>query len=174
MAPASIAVRPGSLVVLVGAPGAGKTTFARRHFGWSEVLSSDLFRRLLADDEMDMSATTQAFGLLDQVLVIRLRRRLVSVVDAINGRSERRVELVRMARRARCQALAIGFALPVELCVDRDHRRAGRQVGAPAVTRIAAALEAQWPLLADEGFDAVHVLRSAADVDEAGVVRVPG
>ena len=50
-----------SLVVLVGASGSGKSTFARTHFAPTEVLSSDFCRGLVADDENDQSATADAF-----------------------------------------------------------------------------------------------------------------
>ena len=53
-----------SLVVLVGASGCGKSTFARRHFLPTEVLSSDFFRAMVRDDETDQSATTDAFDAL--------------------------------------------------------------------------------------------------------------
>src|SRR4051812_19951736 len=53
-----------SLVVLVGASGAGKSTFARRHFLPTEVVSSDACRRWVSDDETDQSATTDAFEVL--------------------------------------------------------------------------------------------------------------
>jgi protein phosphatase len=46
-----------SLVVLMGASGSGKSSFAHRHFKATEVLSSDAFRALVADDENDQSAT---------------------------------------------------------------------------------------------------------------------
>ena len=46
-----------SLVVLVGASGSGKSTFARKHFLPTEVVSSDFCRGLVSDDENDQAAT---------------------------------------------------------------------------------------------------------------------
>jgi len=53
-----------SLVALIGASGSGKSSFARQHFRETEVLSSDYFRALVADDETDMAATPDAFAAL--------------------------------------------------------------------------------------------------------------
>lgn len=53
-----------SLVVLIGASGAGKSSFARAHFKATEVLSSDFCRGLVADDENDQGATGDAFDVL--------------------------------------------------------------------------------------------------------------
>ena len=53
-----------ALVVLVGTSGSGKSTFARRHFRPTEVISSDYCRGLVADDENDQSATSAAFEVL--------------------------------------------------------------------------------------------------------------
>ena len=62
-----------SLVVLVGVSGAGKSTFAARHFKPTEVLSSDRFRGLVADDESDQAASADAFEAMRQLAAIRLR-----------------------------------------------------------------------------------------------------
>ena len=61
-----------ALVVLVGPSGAGKSTFARTHFKPTEILSSDFCRGLVADDENDQSATTEAFDLLHYIARKRL------------------------------------------------------------------------------------------------------
>src|SRR5215470_19378042 len=56
-----------SLVVLIGASGSGKSTFARAHFRPTEVISSDFCRALVSDDENDLSATDDAFDILHYV-----------------------------------------------------------------------------------------------------------
>src|ERR1041384_3110552 len=82
-----------SLVVLVGASGCGKSTFARRHFRPTEVLSSDFFRGMVADDETEQSATTDAFEVLHFVARKRLRAGRLTVVDATNTQAAARKPL---------------------------------------------------------------------------------
>ncbi len=53
-----------SLVVLIGPSGSGKSSFARKHFKPTEVLSSDYCRGLVSDDENDQTATGDAFDVL--------------------------------------------------------------------------------------------------------------
>ncbi|WP_254069962.1 AAA family ATPase [Pimelobacter simplex] len=86
------------LVVLVGVSGSGKSTFAREHFKATEVVSSDFCRGLVADDENDQDATPDAFDVLHYIAGTRLRRGLLTVVDATNVQQSAREELVRLAR----------------------------------------------------------------------------
>ncbi len=96
-----------SLVVLVGASGSGKSTFARKHFRPTEVLSSDFFRGLVSDDENDQSVSADAFELLNAVAQKRLARRRLTVIDATNVQTEARRPLVQLARRFHCLPVAI-------------------------------------------------------------------
>src|SRR5919198_892664 len=91
-----------SLVVLVGASGSGKSTFARTHFRPTEVLSSDFCRGLVADDENDQSATGDAFDVLHYVAAKRLAAGRLTVVDATNVQPEARKPLVALARQYHC------------------------------------------------------------------------
>jgi protein phosphatase len=75
-----------SLVVMVGASGSGKSTFARTHFQPTEILSSDFCRGLVSNDETDQAATKDAFDILYAIARKRLARRLLTVVDATNVR----------------------------------------------------------------------------------------
>ncbi|BBB00768.1 putative phosphatase [Actinacidiphila reveromycinica] len=77
-----LAVTDLSLVVLIGATGSGKSTFAARHFQPTEVISSDFCRGLVADDENDQSATRDAFDVLHYIAGKRLAAGRRTVVDS--------------------------------------------------------------------------------------------
>ncbi len=87
-----------SLVVLVGASGSGKSTFAREHFGAYETLSSDVFRGLVGGDEADQSVTPAAFDALQYVAGKRLDAGLLTVVDATSVQPEARRRLIDLAK----------------------------------------------------------------------------
>ena len=59
-----IAVPELSFVILIGPSGCGKSTFARRHFTATEILSSDVYRGLVSDEENDQAATGDGFDAL--------------------------------------------------------------------------------------------------------------
>ena len=83
-----------SLVVLVGASGSGKSTFARTHFLPTEVVSSDFCRGLVSDDDNAQDATGDAFELLHYIAGKRMTRGRLTVVDATNVQPEARKPLV--------------------------------------------------------------------------------
>src|SRR6266481_2075250 len=91
-----------SLVVLIGASGSGKSTFARKHFKPTEILSSDFCRGLIADDENDQAATTDAFDVLHYIAGKRLAAGRLTVIDATNVEPQARRPLVELARRYHC------------------------------------------------------------------------
>jgi protein phosphatase len=161
------------LVVLIGPAGAGKSTFAAARFKPTEVVSSDLCRALVADDEDDLSATPAAFEVLHLIASLRLRRRRLTVVDAVDARPRDRRPLLELAAERDCSAVAVVLDLPEELCVERDRLRPGRTVGARVISEQRAAIERSLAGLREEGFAAVHVLRSPEEVDAARVRRVP-
>jgi protein phosphatase len=161
------------LVVLIGPAGAGKTTFAHARFRPTEVVSSDACRALVADRESDLSATPDAFEVLRLVASLRLRRRRLTVVDAVSARPADRRSLLALALARDSAAVAVVLDLPEEVCVARDHARPGRTVGPRAIAAQRAAIQRSLPGLRDEGFAAVHVLGSTAEVDAAVVRRVP-
>src|SRR3954453_12603396 len=123
-----------SLVVLVGPAGCGKSTFARKHFKPTEVLSSDFFRGLVSDNENDQTATKDAFEVLHLVARKRLARGRLTVVDATNVQPEARTPLVALAREFHVPPVAIVLNLPESVCQDRNRERSGRSVG-PDVIR---------------------------------------
>ncbi len=73
-----------ALVVLIGPSGSGKSSFARRLFKPTEVLSSDYCRGLVSDDENDQAATGDAFDVLHYIARKRLAAGKLTVVDATN------------------------------------------------------------------------------------------
>src|SRR5215469_12977683 len=101
-----------ALVVLVGTSGSGKSTFARRHFLPTEVISSDYCRGLVADDENDQSATRAAFEVLHFIAGKRLASGRLTVVDATSVRPEDRKPLVELARQHHMLPVALVFDLP--------------------------------------------------------------
>ncbi|WP_030206924.1 polynucleotide kinase-phosphatase [Streptomyces sp. NRRL S-87] len=160
-----------SLVVLIGATGSGKSTFARRHFKPTEVISSDYCRGLVADDENDQSASKDAFDVLHYIAGKRLAAGRLTVVDATNVQPEARRQLVQLARAHDVLPIAVVLDLPEDVCAARNAARPDR-AGMPrhVITRHRRELRRSLRGLEREGFRKVHVLRSVAEVDAAEVV----
>ncbi len=162
-----------SLVVLVGVSGCGKSTFARKHFLPTEVLSSDFFRAMVRDDENDQSATTDAFDVLHFVARRRLRAGRMTVVDATNVQPASRKPLVALARECHALPVAIVLDVPERVCSERNRARTDRQVPAHVIPQQHAQLRRGLRDLRREGFRHVWFLDSAAEVETAAVVREP-
>ncbi|MFC0100860.1 polynucleotide kinase-phosphatase [Micromonospora marina] len=158
-----------ALVALVGVSGSGKSTFARRHFAPSQVLSSDTFRGLVADDENDQSASADAFDALHHVAAIRLRRGLLTVVDATNLQPHARAGLIRVAREHDVLPVAIVLDVPEAVAWERTEARADRTHGRQVLGRMRRDLRQSYGRLAREGFRKVHVLRGVEEIDAAEI-----
>ncbi|MYR57130.1 polynucleotide kinase-phosphatase, partial [Streptomyces sp. SID625] len=160
-----------SLVVLVGATGSGKSTFARRHFKPTEVLSSDFCRGLVSDDENDQSASRDAFDVLHYIAGKRLAAGRRTVVDATSVQQDARRQLIDLAKRHDVLPIAIVLDLPEEVCTARNAARADR-AGLPrrVVQRHIRELRRSLRHLEREGFRKVHVLRGEEEAEHATVV----
>jgi protein phosphatase len=161
-----------SLVVLVGASGSGKSTFAARHFDPSEVVSSDAFRAAVSGDEGDQSASDAAFELLHAAVAERIAARRLTVVDATNVKPASRVPLLDLAGRCRVPAVAIVLDLRERLCLERNEERPERDLSRYVVRAQVRALRRSLRGLDGEGFARVHILGSPADVETVVVERV--
>jgi protein phosphatase len=162
-----------SLVTLIGVSGSGKSTFARRHFKATEVVSSDFCRGLVSDDENDQTASHDAFDLLHFIARKRLERGLLTVVDATNVEPENRRHLVAIAREFHALPVAIVLDLPARQCNDRNATRPDRQFGDHVVRRQQGMLRKSLRFLSKEGYRYVYVLQSQDEVDRVEVERVP-
>ncbi|MFI7608883.1 AAA family ATPase [Micromonospora sp. NPDC049366] len=119
-----------ALVLLVGPPGSGKSTWAARRFPVHDLFSLDMFRRILTGDVADQSATREAVRMLDLVVAFRMASGLTTVVDACNTRPEHRERMIAEAREYGVPVLAVVMATPLEVCLTRNAAR--EVVGAEA------------------------------------------
>jgi protein phosphatase len=162
-----------SLVVLVGASGSGKSSFAREHFKPTEIISSDFCRGLVADDENDQSATADAFAVLHFIAGRRLAQRRLTVVDATNVQREARRPLVALAKQHDLFPVAIVLDTPEAICHERNGSRPDRNFGKHVVRQQHSQLRRSLKGLQREGFRRVSVLRSVEDVEGVDVRRAP-
>lgn len=162
-----------SLVVLIGASGSGKSTFARKHFKPTEVLCSDAFRGLVSDNENDQTVTNEAFDVLHYVAAKRLALGKLTVVDATNVQAEARKPLVRLAREYHCLPVAIVFNLPEAICRERNRGRADRDFGEHVIRNHRRQLRRSLRGLRREGFRHVIVFETPEEVEAAELERQP-
>jgi protein phosphatase len=159
------------LVLMVGPSGSGKSSFARKHFKPTEVLSSDYCRALVADNENDQSASANAFEVLRFIAGKRLSAGHLTVVDATNVHPDSRKPFVSLAREHDLLAAAIVLNLPDKLCVARNKDRPDRDFGGHVVRGQGKAIRRSLRGLRDEGFRYVFVLDSPEKIDDIAIER---
>lgn len=168
-----LAIPELSLVVLMGPSGSGKSSFARKHFRSTEVLSSDYCRGLVSNDENDQAATDDAFEVLHFILAKRLAAEKLTVVDATNVQPQARRRLIELARKFDVPPIAIVLNLPECVCLERNRSRPDRQFGPQVIRNQAQELQQSIGALECEGFRLIYLLNNAESIDSATIERHP-
>ncbi len=115
-----------SLIVLMGASSSGKSSFAKKHFKATQVISSDTCRGLVSDDESSQEASGDAFELLHFMVEKRLKRGLLTVVDATNLQAESRRRLIGISKKYHFASVVVAFDMAEKILLERHRNRTDR------------------------------------------------
>jgi len=152
-----VALPDPALVVLIGAAGSGKSTWALERFRRAEVVSSDDLRAIVGSGPADLDASADAFDLLERIVAARLSRGLTTVVDTLGLDTERRIAWRDAAHAAGLPAIAVLLDTPADECRRRNARR-DRPVPASVLAEQVRRAAAVRTGLDAEGWEHVEVV----------------
>lgn len=159
------------VVALIGTSGSGKSTFAKKHFKPTEILSSDHCRGLVSDNDNNLEVTSDAFELLYFIARKRLSKAKLVVIDATNVQEESRKAIVKLAKEFHCFPVAIVLDLPEKVCLERNKNRPERNFGSHVVRNQHNQLQRSMRNLKREGFRQIYTLSSLEEVDAVVIER---
>jgi predicted kinase len=152
--PAQPRASKGTVILAIGLPGSGKSSWFKRHN--IHPLSSDLLRELLFDDAQEQRFQDLVFSNLRSMLKARLiARRPMNYVDATNLTPHDRHSWVKLAKDYGYDVQGLFFDVPLEVCMER-HQRRGRVVPEEIMRKMAGKLK---PPTFEEGFSKITVVR---------------
>ena len=144
----------GYVVLAIGLPGSGKTTWYKRR--GVTPLSSDLLRSLLFDDITEQRYRGLVFSTLRSLLRARLIAKMPwNYVDATNLSPHERKQWIKMAKSFGYEVQAVFFDVPLSVCLERNSKR-DRQVTDEVMHKMAERLK---PPTFKEGFEKITVVR---------------
>jgi predicted kinase len=151
----------GVVVLTIGLPGSGKTTWFKRR--GVTPLSSDLLRTILFDNITEQRYQGLVFSTLRSLLRARLIAKMPwNYVDATNLSPHERRQWIKMARGFGYEVHAVFFDVPLDLCLERNRKRE-RQVPEDVMRQMAARLK---PPTFKEGFAKIVVVRVKSKEEE--------
>lgn len=156
----------GSLIVLIGPAGSGKTQFARDHFSDTRIVSSDYCRALVSDDPSNQEVSREAFDVMMKIIDHRLRNERLTVADstALNPKIRKQFRMV--ARKHDRPVVGILFDTPEERCRERNQDR-DRTVPDHVISDHLEAFREQKPNIHEEPFDRTYTIQPE---DEENIV----
>jgi protein phosphatase len=158
-----------TLVVLCGAAGSGKSTFAQRlveshqqqGLKVTSIVSSDYCRALVCDDETNQQVNRDSFDLFHYIIYKRMMQGRFTVADSTALQVEARHRMLGLARRHNYYTCIFVFDIPIETCILQDQARQ-RTVGEQVINYHANQLQQTLADIQGEGWHQVHVLK---DID---------
>ena len=165
-----ISIPKTALVLLVGASGSGKSSFAKKHFAQYETVSSDACRGIVSNDENNQAASNDAFELFYYIISMRLKKGLLTVADATNIQPDARKKLISIARSFHVLPVAIVFDMPQELCETRNQQRTDRNVPPHVIRRQLQDLKRSLKSIKKEGFKKLYTFRSEEEVNNVPAI----
>jgi len=147
-------VRVARLIVLVGPPGSGKTTWARRNGRGAVHVSQDGLIDAITPDGFDHVYRPIYREAEDAVARAALQAGHTVIVDRTNRTRAHRERWLEIAREASCPAAAVIMTTPEALCRERNAKRGRSRLSEARMERMLAALE---PVQSGEGFVSIHL-----------------
>lgn len=142
------------LVLMVGVPGSGKSTYARKYYKGYQLLSSDEIRKELFNDENCQSNNAYVFSTLYKRARAFLLQGLNVVIDATNVTIRDRKKALNQFEDLEIKRICCYIKTPIEICYKQDLKRE-RNVGKEIINSFFLKLEEPTK---EEGFDQIKIV----------------
>ncbi|PTX65042.1 putative kinase [Melghirimyces profundicolus] len=146
-----------TLILMCSAPGCGKSTFTKRHFLPTQVISSDECRAMVCDDMEDMSVHEETFSLVRHIARLRMGLGKLTVIDTTSLTRNVRSQYQRLAEEYGFSTGIILLDIPLETCLEQNRRR-NRQVDPDVIRAFHQSLQKTKKTVREEGFDHLYFL----------------
>lgn len=168
--PSVVHIPPSALVILIGPAATGKSTWAKRHFLPTQIVSSDACRAMVSDNEADQEASRDAFFLFYRIINDRLKRGLVTIADSTALTYHARMELLRLANNYGRPTVGLIFAMSANTQIYWNQNRS-RHVPEGVLADQRVMLQKTLQHISDEEFTHIVVLHTQEEV-ESTVVKI--
>ena len=146
-------LRVPSLIILVGPPGSGKSTWAKQNGRGAVHVSQDDQIDAISPDGFDHIYRPVYRAAEDAIAREALQQGHTVLVDRTNRTRAHRHRWLEIAREADCPVVAITMRASFSLCRERNRQRQDqRRLSEERMARMIAAFE---PVRPDEGFTAI-------------------